>query len=469
MPQKKFHTFLFFLLIIAVGAGVFTVLKSRRQRPKKHAQVDKAPLVEVVTVRAQPQEIRIRAQGTVIAAQSIALQAEIGGRITHMNPQLVVGGVFKKGDTLMRIDSRAYSVAVHQGLASVQGAQVNLDLEKGRKEVAEREWVMLYADSAAPKKEAGALALREPQLETAKVEVSVAQSQLDRARLDLERTRIRAPFDGFVTEESVDVGQLLAPGTVVGRLVASDRFWVQVSVPLDLIGSIPIPPPGAQDHELGAKALITQTIGGRRVERHGHVLRMLSDVDPLGRLARYVVRVEDPLGFKSAQEDSGASTPRLPMLLGSYVNVEIVGLPLESAIEIPRIALHNNDMVYVVDAGCLMLTKVQVIWRRKESVLISAGLKDGAQVILSRLSVPLEGMKLRIAEKKSREGQDAERENGTPSATETPRLSGPKVTPGDGESTAILEKRLEPGDAEGAADRTHSLGDKPLAQTSAMQ
>ena len=64
----------------------------------------------------------------------------------------------------------------------------------------------------------------------ARAAVLSAKAQLERARTDLERTRIRAPYEGQVLEQNVDVGQFVSPGTVLGRVYATD--YVEIRLPL---------------------------------------------------------------------------------------------------------------------------------------------------------------------------------------------------------------------------------------------
>ena len=77
-----------------------------------------------------------------------------------------------------------------------------------------------------------ALAQREPQLEASRLALKAAQSALKKAQLDLTRTTLRAPFNAMVVSENVDTGQLISPQTSVARLVGTDEYHVQVSVPV---------------------------------------------------------------------------------------------------------------------------------------------------------------------------------------------------------------------------------------------
>ena len=106
------------------------------------------------------------------------------------------------------------------------------------------------------------LTLREPQLNAARAAVSRDEARLAEANLALSRTQVTAPFDGFVREESVDVGQIVAAGQTVGRLFASDA--VEVVVPLSDADAALIP--GLWDLKAGDGV---RRVGARVVAQYG--------------------------------------------------------------------------------------------------------------------------------------------------------------------------------------------------------
>ncbi len=389
--RRRLPRLLPILAVLVVGLGVTWALVSTRPEPEQTPREERGPLVEVRQARIGPQPRTVRAQGTVIPSQQVVLQPEVGGRVEWLSRQLVPGGVLRKGEPLLRLDDRDYRLAVRQQQAQVQRARTELKLEEARGKVAEREWEVLGLEPG--KQEGSVLALREPQLQAARDDLASALSGLEKARLDVARTRLEAPFDALVLEESVDVGQLLGPRTPVATLVGTDAFWIQVSVPADRISAIPgatvLPSNGP-----GAPVRIWQEVNGQRVERAGRVVRLLGDLEPQGRMARLLVEIADPLGLKQAPE--GALPPIEPLLLGAYVNVEIEAGTLEDAVAVPREALHGEDTVYVLaENGTLDIREVDVAWEDPEQVLVTGGLEGGEQLVTSRLPGAMEGMRLR--------------------------------------------------------------------------
>lgn len=399
-----------FLPILALGLGVSVLVAFvvTRPKPAKKPREERGALVEVEAVKEVRQRLRVVEHGTVIPAELVVLQPEVAGRVVWQHDDLVPGGKFKRGDTLVRLDGRDYRLAVRQAGASVDRAELELKLEKARKEVAKAEWEVIDRDKSASE-EGRALGLREPQLQAAEAGLEAAKSARDQAKLSVSKTTLRAPFNGFVKTESVDVGQLVSPQTPLATLVGSDRFWVQVSVPVDRLAVIDVPGMNVAEGQ-GAPAIIVQELAGKRIERRGRVVRLLGDLDPVGRLARLLVEVDDPLGLKgtAAKPKSGAAgaeaapavDAELPLLLGAFVEVSIEARELGNVVELPRLALRDGDSAYVFGPdGRLVVRDVRVAWRTEKTVLIREGLAAGDEVIVSRLPSAVPGMLLRKAPK----------------------------------------------------------------------
>lgn len=377
--------------ILAAGALVAYALVHTRSEPPREPREEVSALVEVVVAEMRAHEVEVRASGSVTPARQVALTPEIAGRVVWISDKLVPGGRFEEGEVMVRLDARDHELAVRQQRAEVDRARTELEIERGRASVAEREWEIFAEDDGAHDGD-GALALREPQLRTARAAVEGAESGLERARLNVRRARLKAPFNALVIERNVDVGQHAAPGAPVATLVGTDEFWVRTSIPIRELGWIDVPGVGGVGEGEGSPARVRHRFGSEETVREGRVIKLLGDVDPAGRMARVLVALEDPYGLA----DSGGERPGIPLLAGSYVDVEILADEVPAAVEIPRIALRDDRRVFTMDDGDrLEVRDVSVIWRDRDSVLVGSGLEDGDRVVVSPLPAPVEGMKLR--------------------------------------------------------------------------
>ncbi len=397
--------------ILIIGIVGFVVLVKTKEEPKKKPRVDRGVLVETITAEEADHTIVLKVHGTVMPAQKVVLSPEVPGRVNWINPKLTPGSRFQKGDKLVRINSREYVLAARQQRAAVDRAQTELEIERGRKKVAEREWQLVGDGDPVD----GGLALREPQIRTAEVALKAAKSGLHRSQLNISRTLIRAPFNGTVQAKQVDIGQMVSSASPLVTLVGSDAYWVQVSVPIDRLDRISIPGIGGTTE--GTKARLRRKMGKQTVTRVGRVIRLLSDLDPVGRMARILVQIDDPLGLQADKGATPTPTASLPLLIGDYVEVDLEGKGVEAGIEIPRVALRDGDSVFIMtEDDKLEIRNVSVVWREREIALIDSGIRAGDQIIVSPIAAPVKGMRLRVMDGKTTKGASS----GASTAAEAP-------------------------------------------------
>jgi RND family efflux transporter MFP subunit len=211
------------------------------------------------------------------------------------------------------------------------------------------------------------------------------QADLQKARLNLKRTELKAPFDGRVSDESVDIGQYVSAGKTVATLFSTRA--AEIVVPFDdeslFWFDVPGFTPGDGD---GSLARVITRIAGRDLSWSGKIVRAEGKLDERTRMVNVVVRVENPYAT------------RPPLVAGLFVSVEIEGHTLENAAVIPRAALRENSMVWIVDEdGQLEFRKVVVARLETNHAILKSGLEDGDQVVTSGLKAVTDGMQVRIA------------------------------------------------------------------------
>jgi len=396
---RSFYKFLLVILIIGVGLAVsITLIQTKPKATRKPVSVVTPP-VEIMETCLKDQYIIVSAMGTLIPAREIVLQPQVSGTVVWQSDKLVPGAHVNEGNPLVRIDDRDYLLALEQQKATVAKAQVALKTEKGLQAVAEREWNLLKGEIETTD-EGRELALRIPQEKDSQASLKSAESSLEKARLNLERTALSAPFNALILEEFVDMGQYLSPASKIATIVGTDEFWVQASIPLSDLAWIKIP--GVNSTE-GSATFVIQKNGYYNVKREGKVKQLLGDVDPKGRMARIIISVKDPLGLNSTGEKT-----EYPLLLGSYVKVEIQGQLSKNICTIPRSALREGNRVWLLtDEGKLRFMDVEVVWTRENDVFIKDGFQETMRIITSRIPAPVEGMKLKIFDGNEERGENS--------------------------------------------------------------
>lgn len=347
-----------------------------------------ATLAEVVAVERTREQVTVEAAGTVMPWREVELRPRVQGAVIEVSPALERGGIVSEGQVLLNIDPADYELAIRQARSTLAQAQASKTLESGSKEVARREYALLGGTVGD---EDPALVLREPQMAQATAVVSGARAQLDRAKLDKERTQIVAPFDAVVRTRGVSLGDLVGTTTTIASLVDTSTWWIEVLVPVAELRWLEIP---SQPGEAASQVRVSDTAAwGPGIFRRGHVVRLAPDLEEQGRLARLLVAVDDPLSLSPAN----AGEPRL--LLGAWVEVAIEGRTVDDVVALDRALLRDGGQVWVLTAeGALEVRDVVLAWAGTDSVLVSDGLASGDRVVSSALPAAVPGMRLRLAD-----------------------------------------------------------------------
>jgi RND family efflux transporter MFP subunit len=369
-----------FLAMGVLGLRALMASKPEMQQRKPPAPV---PMVRTMQVESGPQRIHIRGEGTVRPLREIDLVPEVGGKVVYVSPSMVNGGVFQKGDLLLRIDPEDYTLAVTLARAKVKDSESRLELAEEEAAAAKEEWRLLNQGSSEESSEPPPLVAKEPQLAAARAKLEADRADLRKALLNLERTELRAPFSGRVAEENVDIGQYVSPGQSLGTLYATEAAEILVPLEGEALYWFDVPDFTSRDGK-GAPALVRASVAGRELSWTGEVVRTEGKLDERTRMINVVVKVEQPYAKKP------------PLVFGLFVEVEIEGRMLPKGAIIPRAALHQGNIVWVVDSeGRLHFRQVEVARVQGDEVIITGGLEDGEAVVTTPLKAVTDGMRVR--------------------------------------------------------------------------
>lgn len=374
------------MLVLIAGIAGAAYIKDTGPEPRKKRPQKTEPMVQAAQVYRSKEQVVVQAMGTVIPAQEIILKSRVSGEIISTHPEFTEGGFLKADEEILQIDPQDYKLTVIQKQSQVANATYSLKLERGHQEVAKREWELL--NRGRPAKAADLeLALRKPHLRKAEADLAAARAELKQAELNLARTKITAPFNAIVRTKSVEQGSHISAQEQLAELVGTDEYHIQVSIPLDRLKWLTIP---RKSGEPGSEVRILYG-NGSVYERTGTVIKLLSDLETEGRMARILVSVKDPLDMEISEPHGP------PLLISEYVRVEIQGIEVDNVFRIPRSALRDGGHVWIASQDQrLTIRQVDTIWRDMDTVFIGEGLSDGENVILSDLSTPVEGMNIQI-------------------------------------------------------------------------
>ncbi|WP_425529562.1 efflux RND transporter periplasmic adaptor subunit [Ferrimonas balearica] len=372
MPLLLRRAMPFLILVVFIIGAV--ALASLKKPPEKKAEAEALPIVEVMAIEKSAHQVQLRSYGVVQAKHRTQLVAEVSGRLVEIAPEFVRGEWVKKGDILARIEPADYQADLMQAEANLAQAQAQLQEEIARGKVAEREWQGVL-DGIPPE-----LGLRKPQLAKEQANVRSAQAGLARAQRNLERTVIRAPFDGLIVARNVDLGQYINISNQLGEVQGSDIAEIR----------LPVPPEDLEflDSLNGAEVTLTQTLADRELSWLAKLVRSEGVVNDENRMVYLVAEVHDPYGMDDARPH--------PLKFGSFVNARIAGRYIDELVNLPRHAVRNERVTVIKADNTVELRPVHVVRADLEQVYIQGGLEEGERISLSAMDSVDNGRKVKI-------------------------------------------------------------------------
>lgn len=371
-----------FTLPLLVIFGAIKLYQYQLATAPQQARVnpqERKVFVNAVTMQRQKKVVSVRATGTVVPVERVALQARVAGEALELHPNFEPGEIIKKGEVIVSIDKADYHLAEQLAQSMLVQAEYEYKLELGYQEVAQHEWEMIEDKASATELEKE-LTLRKPHLQKVEARVASAKSALEQVRLDLARTSVTLPFDALVLERTVSMGSQVNPQSQLGIFVDASRFRVEVTVPFDQIGWIKMPTKDAP----GASVQITASGGSSgNALWQGVVTGLAPEIESRGRMARLLVEVANPLAGE------------VPLLLNSFVSVAITSRELDNVFVIPALSVHNGEVVYVMNAESRVVFKtIVVIWRDQDWVVAESGLENGDVLIVSDIPAAVPNMRV---------------------------------------------------------------------------
>jgi RND family efflux transporter MFP subunit len=366
--------------ILIGGFAMFGLLAKLKKTPVPSNPPKPVPEVETVTARKADLKVMIPAQGTVEPVTITRAASEVEGTVIAVSPDYEVGGNFKAGDVLLEIDPADFKAALAQAEASLADARLQLAQEEARAEQAERDWERIARPGQTPND----LVRRIPQLASARAKVVAMEASVDLAMRDLERTKLKAPYDGRIRQKIVDLGTRVGKAAPLAEFYATDILEVR----------LPVPRQDAAFFDLRGQEITLKESGGQQRTWKAVVDRTEGEIQRANRSIIVVARI-----------DGMAEDAPLP---GQFVHTEIEGRTIPHVVRVPRRAFAKTDRVMVVGDGHTVTTRqVKPIRTEKDDVLVSEGLENGEQLCVTALVAVIEGMEVKVV---SRDGEAVEAE-----------------------------------------------------------
>lgn len=378
------------LALLSVSAAVMVLLFGASAPPEQKPEEKKVLLVEVISVQPLSKNLTVNSQGTVEPKIKSSLVSEVSGKITWISEDFVKGGLFESGQILMRIDDADYKTAVKTAEAALARATATLEEEKARAQVAEREWQQ-FMQGKAPD-----LYIRKPQLAREVANVNAAEADLERAKRDLERTKVRASFNGLVKQKQADLGQFVNRGTAVAEVYGTDV--AQVRLPVSDLDVEFLSFDSAFDIKTQQPKVDLHASFGSSVKHwSATIVRSEGVIDERNRLVYLVAEVNDPYG---------TTTGHNVIEFGRFVEANIEGKSVQQLVVIPRDLVFEQDKVLLANDNKIEIRAVNIAKRDKQFAYVESGLIADEKVISTNIKNPIVGTEIKILNELSSMSQD---------------------------------------------------------------
>ena len=387
MRIRKFFRFILpiFLMGLSVAVVIALVAIAKGKRPDRIETADQAVLVDVIPAEMTSLNFKVFSQGPVEPRTETTLVAEVAGQIVSVSPNFLSGGFFRRGEVLLQIDPSDYETALLRAEANLAARKAKLADEKARSEQALKDWINLGRQG-----EPSDLVLRKPQLAEAQAGVQAAEAELQEAERDLQRTRIRVPYDGLVRSKLVDMGQYVAPGTPLGVTFAVDTAEIRLPLSGSDLAYLDLPSATRLDKPHRVPVTLTAENAGLGGRWQAEIIRTEGVVDPTSRVVYAVAEVVDPYGVL------GQST-QPELIVGTFVRAAIEGRRAENVVVLPRSVLRPDDTVLIADSERKLELRPVTVARAEPSIVyLSSGIEDGELVVTTSLDAPIPGTPLTL-------------------------------------------------------------------------
>ncbi|SEK95290.1 RND family efflux transporter, MFP subunit [Colwellia chukchiensis] len=384
MTRKK--QILIPIVILLAGILIFALFSSMKKPPAEKEVIDDTPIVAVERISVAPLTLTVDSYGVVKPKYETELVVQVSGQIVELSPAFVRGGFVQQGQLLARVDPNDYQAALIEAEATMASARAALETERAQGQVAEQEWQRITDTSPTE------LSLRKPQLAQELARVKAAQAAVLRAKRNLERTEIRAPYDAMIDSRNVGLGAFVTTGTSVGKVLGTAIAEVRLPVADNQLAFLI-----AQGKD--AEVNLAGNFAGRDIVWSAKIVRSEGVIDSTSRMSYLVAEVKDPYALLANKQQE-------PIRFGSYVKAEILGKELASATKVPRYLVDNSRVALLNSDSTLRYASVDIVRQQGRDVIIASGLAEGDQIIVSALDYPIAGMKLALNSQADEEAID---------------------------------------------------------------
>ena len=412
---RGFFQLLLPILVIAGAVGIHQYLQATRPEAPKRTARPTVYAIQTVPVAFGTQQPQLKLFGTTVAGRQVEIRSLVAGQVIETSDNLRDGGKVAAGATILSIDPFNYKADLQENeaqaaetAAKIQEFEASLEVERGNLKFAREQAALAETDLQRARSLVGRGAVTERVVDDRRLilnqrrqtvtqmennirvwQARVAQQKAAVKRLEtgrlraaqrLTETKLVAPFNAYVTDVGAQVGRMVGVNDRVATLI--DQDWIEVAFTVT-------------DRQFGRLARGDGGIEGREVEVRWNVGEA-----PLVYRARI-----DRVGASVSSEAGGVQlyarvekpAAGVGLRTGAFVEVRVPDTEFKKVASLPSTAVFDGDTVFVVKDGRLAGRKISIVSTSGANVLVRGAIEAGEKVMITRLSLPGDGVRVKDA------------------------------------------------------------------------
>ena len=407
------------VLILVLGLAIAAYFVGSRPRALPQPPQERVWSVKVTEVVRRDVQPKIRVFGEIAAGREAEIRAMVAGRLVKLAPEFRNGTFIRTGMPLAVIDPVDYEIGLAERRAELKQAEALLreyrrELEWEAQLLANAERQVELAERGLARSNSLALSGRESQkvrddsemalaaaeqtrmqrsqakarlsarIEQQRAAYQRAQAVLASAERDLAHTQVVAPFDGHLADVKLALGQRVAVGESLGRLLAAAELEARFEIPEADFARLLDTAESADSTQavIGQKVEIAWQLGEQSLEFDGVISRIGAEIDAaMGGIELFAILAENA-------SEAG-------LRAGAFVEVRVDDIEYRSVFVLPAKAVSDDGRAYLLDGERLRAVEVKVLRKIGDEVVVDAALDDGAAIVATQFAGIGPGLKAR--------------------------------------------------------------------------
>lgn len=363
-----------------------TAKNGKNSADKKQRLRNQRPIIKTTTLPLEKSDytVNIITQGEVTPHHNTSLTSQVGGRVLKISSKFEAGAFFNEGDVLLELETADFLTDIENAKAQLARAESAYAQEEARAKQALLNW-----KDAGFTEAPSDLVLRKPQLREAEADVTSAKSNLDRTERNLERTKIKAPYNGRIRNRSIGIGQQVGANTPLGEIFTTDIAIVRLPITPRYLKYYTPPQPSNESATEKQQVTFTSAITSKDIPEtwQGDVLRSEGTLDDDSRQVFIITRIKDPFGLVNKQPT---------LYLGQPVHATIPVHTLKGVYIIPRKNLTGLNKIIVIRDHKIKHVDINPIWTTENEIVFRHDLLPGDLLSTTRIAYAPEGTPVEI-------------------------------------------------------------------------